>query len=99
LRFSTLGLQSFWYDEAATVLHVIRPHLGDTVSAIPARENTPPLYYLLAWVWSTLFGTGEAGLRSLSAVFGTLTVPVAWRIGTALFSRGTGIVLAALVAV
>ena len=43
---------------------------------IPDSESTPPLYYLLAWAWTGVFGDGEVGIRSLSALLGTLTVPV-----------------------
>jgi len=31
LRFSTLGLQSFWYDEAFTPVHVLHASLGSTL--------------------------------------------------------------------
>ena len=33
---------------------------------------------MLAWGWAKAFGTGEVGLRSLSALFGAATVPVAY---------------------
>ena len=70
------------------------------LSTIARTESTPPLYYALAWLWAKLFGHGEAGLRSLSAVVGTLTVPVAWRAGGELFGAArAGLVAAALVAV
>ena len=72
LRFSTLGVQSYWADEGVTV-HLLRMSFGGMLSAIPDSESTPPLYYALAWCWSKLFGTGEWGLRSLSAVIGTAT--------------------------
>lgn len=76
LRFATLDVQSFWLDESVTV-GLVREDLGGMLSAIPDSESTPPLYYVLAWGWAKLFGTGEVGLRSLSALFGTATVPVA----------------------
>src|SRR5947199_10307168 len=81
LRFSTLGVQSFWHDEAVTVGRVLHPGLGATLKEIPSSEATPPLYYVLAWLWSKLFGTSEAGIRSLSALFGTVTVPGAYLVG------------------
>ena len=37
------------------------------MDAVGFSESTPPLYYALAWVWTQLIGTGEFGLRSLSA--------------------------------
>ncbi|MFL5883701.1 MAG: glycosyltransferase family 39 protein [Thermoleophilaceae bacterium] len=98
LRFSTLGVQSFWHDEAVTVGRVLHPGLGATLREIPSSEATPPLYYMLAWLWSKLFGTSEAGIRSLSALFGTATVPVAYAIGARLVSRRAGLLAAAAVA-
>ena len=54
---------------------------------------------MLAWGWAKAFGTGEFGLRSLSALFGAATVPVAYCIGRELASRRAGLIAAALVAV
>src|SRR5689334_1175368 len=99
LRFSTLGVQSFWHDEAVTVGRVLHPGLGATLREIPSSEATPPLYYVLAWLWSKVFGTSEAGIRSLSALFGTATVPVAYAIGARLVSRRVGLLAALAVAV
>jgi len=41
--------------------------------AIPHSEATPYLYYVLAWPWTHVFGSGEVGIRSLSALAGTVT--------------------------
>ncbi len=97
-RFATLDLQSYWEDEVITAAFVIQPGAGETLSAVADHESNPPLYYVTAWLWSQPFGTGEVGLRSLSALFGTLTVPVAWMIGLHLGSRRTAAIAAALVA-
>src|SRR4051812_41293978 len=99
LRFSTLGVQSFWHDEAVTVGRVLHPGLGGTLREIPSSEAAPPLYYVLAWLWTKVFGVSEAGIRSLSAVFGTATVPVAYAIGARLVSRRAGLLAALAVAV
>ena len=37
--------------------------LPRTMHEVWSGESTPPLYYLLAWLWSHLFGVGEVGLR------------------------------------
>ncbi len=100
LRFSTLDLQSFWYDEAFTPVHVLHPSLSATLHAMVHSENTPPLWYLLAWADSRLFGTGEIALRWPSALAGVATVPVAWAIGRELTGRrATAFATALLVAV
>jgi mannosyltransferase len=100
LRFSTLGLQSFWYDEAFTPVHVLHASLGATLRSMVHTENTPPLWYVLIWVFSRVFGTGAIALRLPSAVFGVVTVSLAWAIGRELTGRrATAIAAAAFVAV
>src|SRR5436305_1083718 len=66
LRLLTIGQQSFWLDEAAT-LNVLHRSFGGMFAAIVHHESTPPLYYILAWAWAHMFGHSEAGVRSLSA--------------------------------
>jgi len=98
VRFWALGHQSYDVDEAVTALRVIHPSLGATMHAVFRGERTPPLYYLLAWGWSRAFGTHEVGLRSLSALLGTLTVPAAYLAARELASRRAGLIAAAFVA-
>ena len=54
IRFSTLGLQSYRHDEAVTAGRVLVSGLPQTMHEVWAGESTPPLYYLLAWLWSHL---------------------------------------------
>jgi len=97
-RFATLDLQSFHHDEAVTAGQVLDPNLGATLDQVADGERSPPAYYVLAWGWSTLFGTGEVGLRSLSALIGTLMVPAAFFCGRALASERVGLAAALLFA-
>jgi mannosyltransferase len=98
LRFATLGRQSFWVDELVTV-SLLHHGFDGMLDRIPASESTPYAYYVLAWPWTRIFGSGEAGLRSLSALVGTATVPVAYGAAATLVSRRAGVITAALVAV
>src|SRR6202022_406074 len=70
LRVSTLDLQSFWYDEAFTPVRVLHAGLGATLHSVVHTENSPPLWYLLAWLDVRLFGDGELALRLPSALAG-----------------------------
>ncbi len=98
VRFSTLGLQSYHHDEVITAVRVLPGSFGHMLHEVRRSESTPPLYYILAWVWSKYFGFSEVGLRSLSALCGAITIPVAFLIGRELAGRRTGLLTMAMVA-
>lgn len=99
LRFLTLGVQSYHHDEVVTASRILRGSFGHAMDAVGFSESAPPLYYALAWAWTQVTGTAEFGLRSLSALAGVATVPVAYLIGLELRGRRAGLMAAALVAV
>jgi mannosyltransferase len=99
LRFATLGAQSYHHDEIVTASRILRDGFGHAMEAVGSSESAPPLYYALAWVWTQMMGTGEFGLRSISALAGVATAPVAYLIGLELRGRRAGLMAAALVAV
>jgi mannosyltransferase len=99
LRFATLGAQAYHHDEIVTASRVLRVGFGHAMDAVGFSESAPPLYYALAWLWTQVAGTGEWGLRSLSAVAGVATIPVAFLIGRELRGQRAGLLAAALVAV
>jgi len=99
LRFSTLDLQSLWYDEAFTPVHTLHASLQATLRAVSHTENSPPLWYLLEWAITRAFGTGAVALRFLSASAGVACVAVGWGIGRELAGRRAAILTASLIAV
>jgi hypothetical protein len=99
LRLATLTEQSFWYDESFMPVHVLHTGLGATLKAVVHSENTPPLWYLLAFLDVRLFGDGALALRLPSALAGIATVPVVWAIGNELSGRRAALIGAAVVAV
>jgi 4-amino-4-deoxy-L-arabinose transferase-like glycosyltransferase len=99
LRFATLGVQSYHHDEIVTASRILRDGFWHAMEAVGFSESAPPLYYALAWIWTQVTGTGEVGLRSISALAGVATVPVAFLLGAELSDRRAGIAAAALVAV
>jgi hypothetical protein len=97
LRFVHIGHQGYWFDEGNTVL-LIHLSPGKMLGLLPQQESTPPLYYCIAWVWARIFGYGEAGLRSLTALMGVALIPVMYGAGEKLISRRAGVIAAALTA-
>ena len=78
LRFWNLGAREFWYDEAFTSVLIKQPW-GNFFSYIFFKDLHPPLYYTCLKVWAYIFGFSDFGLRSFSALFGVLTIPLIYK--------------------
>ena len=97
LRLVMLGSQALWYDEVWT-LDLAHSPLGLMLHRIPNWETTPPLYYLLAWLSSHVFGPSQAALRLPGAVAGILTVPAVWAAGRRFGGVRAGLIAASVTA-
>ena len=93
-----LDVQSLWLDETVTA-NLLDHSLGEMLGKLADSESAPPLYYVLAWSWTQLWGIDEVALRSLSAVLGTAMIPLAGAAAAKLTTQRIGLVTAALVAV
>ena len=97
LRFSTIGIQDFWLDEVITVQE-IQQGPADILRQVNAADSNPMLYPLLAGAWERVFGSGEWGVRALTALFGTLAIPLVYGAASTLASRRAGLIAAGLAA-
>jgi 4-amino-4-deoxy-L-arabinose transferase-like glycosyltransferase len=95
IRFVDISGQSYWTDEALTAYEARLP-FGAMLNTVSHVETTPPLYFVAIWVWAKIFGTGEAALRSFSALAGISIVPIAYLSAKELVSRRAGLAAAAL---
>jgi mannosyltransferase len=98
LRFTDLGHQAFWGDEAYTDRILGLGGFWDLPHNVSETESAPLPYYLITWVWAAVFGSDEAGIRSLSALLGTLTIPVMYLAVRELSTPRAGLIAAALCA-
>jgi len=96
LRFYQLGAPSLWNDEIFS-WYFQKQGLHFLWSEGLVLEPTPPLYYGLLALWTSLAGDSEAGLRSLSVIASLLTIFVVWRVGRELFTDRRHGWLAALI--
>jgi mannosyltransferase len=94
LRF--VAPPELWLDEAQSVAIAHLP-LPELFAALE-QDGSPPLYYLLLHVWTALFGTSATAVRSLSAVFSLLTLPLAWYVARRLAGRRAAAALVVLLA-
>jgi len=97
LRLYKIDAQSLWYDEGNSAR--IAERTLALIIAGAAGDIHPPLYYIVLKYWRAVFGASEAGLRSLSAACGVLTVGLAYLAGRDLFNRRVGLGAAFLLAV
>ncbi len=98
IRIVTIDNQSFWADEALTA-HEAGQSFPAMLHTVTSVETTPPLYFVVIWIWSKAFGGSEVALRSISALAGVATVPIAYLCARELIDRRAGLIAAALVAV
>jgi hypothetical protein len=78
LRLYGLGRQSLWYDEAVSAFLAARPVID--LVARTARDIHPPGYYLLLHFWVGLVGQSAFALAFFSLIFGTLLMPLTYRL-------------------
>ncbi len=98
LRLFLLGHQELRGDEAFSYLFTRLP-LGEVVGElIDQGDPHPPLHYITLNAWVDMVGVGEVALRYLSALAGTLLLPVLYLLGRQMLNRPAGLVAAGLAA-
>lgn len=102
LRLLNLGAQSYWVDE----ITMIQVTAGDWAGVLEEFElsagkliGRPPLYTLLGYFWTQLFGTDEALVRLLSVFAGILATALLYRLGVDLFDRQVSLIATLVMAV
>jgi hypothetical protein len=97
LRVSQIH-QSLVGDEVFTYHDVVGRSFASVLSNVHAGgENSPPLFFLLAWLSSKL-GDPTVWIRLPSILLGAATLPVIYAIGRRTVGRGAGLAGAAIVA-
>ncbi len=90
LRMYRLDANDLWYDEAVSVR---------IVENYSSSSPQPPLYYALLSLWIRVFGRGEAALRSLSVLFGVISIFWIYTLASLFVDRKTGLISAFLLAI
>jgi uncharacterized membrane protein len=90
-----LMVRGIWVDEAISV-HQAHMSIGALLQDLRRTDNHPPLYFLVLWGATRLFGYSELAVRGPSIVAGVAIVPALFLTGRELFDRRTGLLAAAL---
>jgi uncharacterized membrane protein len=92
VRWWDLGKTSLWRDEGYSVW-LSQFSLREIWRAV-ASDTSPPLYYFLLHGWTRLFGISEVSLRSMSAFFETLSIPLFYLIARRILQDKLAITIA-----
>ena len=98
-RFDGLARRDMWLDESCTfyAVHHFFAWPADGPDRLRELAHTP--YFLLLRLWSDVFGQSAWGLRSFSAVAGSLAIPLIALLGTCIGNRRVGLIGAAIASV
>lgn len=97
LRLYQIDGKGLWIDEAFSIWLSQQP-VDEMLAWIVRIDQHPPLYYTLLHFWIIL-GNDPVTTRALSALCGTLTIPVIYLLGRRLDSDKVGLLAALLLAV
>jgi len=99
VRLYGLTYHSLWLDETVSVYLASFPPLEILRQGMFLQEPNPPLYHLLLHCWMRVCGSGEAAVRILSALLGTLYLPPICLLGRRLLSPRVALIATLLVAI
>lgn len=98
LRLISLD-QSLWLDEAINVLATQNFSLLGIITDYAKADFHPPLFFIIIWIWSKVFGISEIAVRIPSVIFGVLTIYMVYLIAQRLHSKTLALLTALLLAV
>src|SRR5690349_2032953 len=75
VRLTGITSRTLWLDEAFSAFFSAQS-FHYLWNVLPTYEAHPPFYYSLLKVWRSIFGGDALALRSISVLFGALTIPV-----------------------
>ena len=100
LRIYDLGTESFWFDEMYTVHRVSQDFQTLSHQLITKADMTRnALYYIIAHFWVQPFEITEFSIRSLSVLFGVLSIGMMYLVGCQLLDEKAGLLSSFFMAV
>ena len=100
IRSYNLGSHNLWFDEVITFVSAkyFREINLYKLSSFMSLLNHH-LYYLLLNLWTVYFGKSELALRSLSMIFGILSIPLIYKLGKLFFNERVGLISAFILSI
>lgn len=80
---------SLWGDESFTAV-AVQESFGRMLQIV-AKDTAPPLYYILLFIWTRIFGHSETAIRSLSVLLYLGTIITVYLIAKKVWDKKTGL--------
>src|SRR3989338_10272452 len=96
LRVYYLGNTQIWFDEGQSIWISSLNNISEIFKEL-VISGQQPLHYMLLHLWINFFGKSEFSARSLSVIFGVLTILMSYKISKLMFDRSTGTLCAFLI--
>ena len=80
---------SLWGDESFTAV-AVQENFGRMLQIV-AKDTAPPLYYILLFIWTRIFGNSEPAIRSLSVLLYLGTVFTVFLIAKKIWHQKAGL--------
>ena len=94
-----IGNQSLWIDEAAIYSQTRVDSIFDVYSNVMNQEgHIGPFYHILNYLFSQLFGYSEWALRMPSAIYGTISVILVYKVAELLINKNAALFSSILLA-
>jgi uncharacterized membrane protein len=93
LGIRLIVVRGFWLDEATSGFDSRLSYTGMIHQLL--HDNHPPLDYTVLWLVAHSIGSTQTDLRLPSILFGTLTIPMLYLAGRALYHEWVGVLAAA----
>ncbi len=98
LRVYDLGNAQIWFDEGQSIWISSLNNVHQIIKELVVCGQQP-LHYILLHLWINFFGKSEFSARSLSVIFGVLTILMSCKISKLIFDRNTGALCAFLIGI
>lgn len=96
LRIYDIEKRDLWYDELYSI-NLAKQSIAANVKNL--ENNQPPLYQIILHFWLKFFGADKLVVRSLSVIFGILSIWLIYEVSYILFEQKTALLSAFLLAI
>ena len=99
LRFLMLGSHPLTAQETSAAAFSAGANPLELLINNLANNNEAPLYYLLTYIWTFIFGFNEVSIRLLPAILGVISIFIVHRLTRSFYSEKVSVIAASLFAI